>query len=943
MNFLLNNRTLVIINTIVLTVIVAFGMIGLEIDSSITSVLPEDNPDFLYNQKISEIFTSSEEIIISVITDPDLEKNSNKANSNVSLTNLDLSNENEFSVYSISNIEMINKFTKFVLSLEQVDKEGVNSIITIAKQFSIEGDTNEEKKLFFEGEITSKEVKWVKKMIEQNPMTRGRIINNQHTNTVITVPIPNDLSYEDTALNLFIDNLTVNLDEIVADYPNSRYELTGQPKVKADITKYIMQDVSVLLPIAILFVMIIIFLLTKSIRGTIIPLIVTILSVVWTFGFKGLLGMAGLSLGAITLTESVLPVVLISVACADGIHITNQSLYFIDRGVPGKAAVYDAMQLVRLPVILAAITTAVGFGSLIFSPGRSLKNMGIFLAFGVVMAMIFSLILIPVLISFFKTQRFSQRRSHRATTERFAFTKYMRPITSWLIKKRWFVLAATIVLIAVSIPATLNIKTDQDEVRFFVKNAPVRVATENIEKNLGGISTMYLVMESESDIPLLPRNLYKDSEKMFTREETTLFKESVTQIRAMELIQKRSELEPAVSYTTSYSSYLQLMNYYNHPKNLSIKNFRIPNNWIYFARRLIPNFEQQNMVGDAVTKKFITDNGDMINTHIRIKDSNTSSMKKVVDNMNIFLCKLYQIDEKKVPSILSLQAREKSVQLNNKNRLISLMKKDNNIAKIQKLRNGAKTLGYKNVENWYHSKNSVSDIYKLDDLSFKNWFRTINNLQEKKGLILDRDYRLIADQFKIRDLTILSSNPVKFRWAGDHIRIVNGSIIVQSQIISLSVATIIILILLSFIFKSPLTGLLLSTPVIIAIFLNFTIMWLFRISLNPATSIVASVGMGVGIDYAIHYYSRFRKLFQISGDYNKSLIDASVHSSSGIIMNAIAVGAGFLILWGSKYTIIKHMGMIVAFSMLTSGVGALTILPTLLYIFKPKVSTKSRF
>lgn len=913
MNFLLNNRSLVTLVTLLLTGLVAIGMIGMKIDSSITAVLPDNNPDFLYNQKISEIFTSSEEIIISILTSPDESGNE------------------DHSIYTVDHIEMVSRVTDRVLGMKNVETDGVNSIITIANQYNRDGQSGEPQ------EITESTVNWIRKSIETNPMARGRIINDEHTNTVITVPIPNELSYSDKELNAFLDSLEEGLDEIFADYPLARYELTGQPKVKADITKYIMSDISVLLPIAIIIVMIAIFFLTGSFRGTLIPLIVTILSVVWTFGLKGLIGLTGSAIGALTLTESVLPVVLISVACADGIHITNQSLYFIDRGVPGKAAVYDAMQLVRLPVILAAVTTAVGFGSLVFSPGRSLKNMGLFLAFGVIMAMVFSLILIPVLISYFKTQRYSQRRSTRNTGNRFAFTKAMRPLTEKILAIRWIILVLTVALIVISVPAALNIKTDQDEVRFFVPKAPVRVATENIEKNLGGISTMYMVMQGTGEEPLIPRETYQKDQKDWKMADIRKIGSSLDQLRAVELIQRRAEMEKAVSYTTSYASYLQLINYLFKGK-LNEENFVLPSNPIFFSKFTLTNFEQQQMVGESLTRKFITDTGDQLNTHIRIQDSNTSSMKQVVEEMNRFVARLYQLDPGALDSYFGLMPDEEFAPLTKS--LQTRLAGEEMIASVSLLKNEAKKLGFSSVEEWYqaHRQSSKLLLHALTSNKKGSWMAPMRQILPV--VAHDEELRMIADHFTVRSLKNLADNPVRFRWAGDYIRIVNGSIIVDSQIISLAVATVIILVLLTIIFRSPMTGILLSVPVIIAIFLNFTVMWALGISLNPATSIVASVGMGVGIDYAIHYYSRFRKLYQMSNDYRKALIEAAVQSSSGIILNALAVGVGFLVLYFSKYTIIKQMGLIVAFSMVTSGAGALTILPALLYIFKPKVSSR---
>jgi hypothetical protein len=178
---------------------------------------------------------------------------------------------------------------------------------------------------------------------------------------------------------------------------------------------------------------------------------------------------------------------------------------------------------------------------------------------------------------------------------------------------------------------------------------------------------------------------------------------------------------------------------------------------------------------------------------------------------------------------------------------------------------------------------------------------------------------------------------VTVRYANHYIRVVMMDLIIDSQIFSLVTVLIAITILMSIIFRSPVIGIFTSLPVFIAVMLNFTIMWAFNITLNIGTSIIASVGMGVGIDYAIHYFSRFKLLLKTSGDYDGSVVKAATQTSRAILFNATAVGIGFLVLLFSEYGVIANIGWITTVSMFTTAFGSLIILPALLSIFKPKI------
>jgi len=165
-------------------------------------------------------------------------------------------------------------------------------------------------------------------------------------------------------------------------------------------------------------------------------------------------------------------------------------------------------------------------------------------------------------------------------------------------------------------------------------------------------------------------------------------------------------------------------------------------------------------------------------------------------------------------------------------------------------------------------------------------------------------------------------------------------LIIDSQIYSLITVLITITVLMALIFRSLSVGKINALPVFIAVLFNFAIMWLFNVSLNIGTSIIASVGMGVGIDYSIHYFTRFRRILSSGEGYDKALIKAIAETSRAILSNATAVGIGFLVLLFSEYLVIASFGWIVAISMFTTALGSLLVLPALLSIFRPAIKLK---
>jgi len=132
--------------------------------------------------------------------------------------------------------------------------------------------------------------------------------------------------------------------------------------------------------------------------------------------------------------------------------------------------------------------------------------------------------------------------------------------------------------------------------------------------------------------------------------------------------------------------------------------------------------------------------------------------------------------------------------------------------------------------------------------------------------------------------------------------------------------------------RSLINGLYASIPIIAAIIILFGVMGLTGISLNIATVLVASVALGIGIDYSIHIISHFNDIYKKTGLLEKAINDTLMISGNAIIINVVSVSAGFLVLVFSEMVPLQYFGILIAISMVSSSLGAMTLLPAILII-----------
>ena len=271
MNFLMNNKKAVIAITVILSVLVGLGTTRLRMDPSISAVLPTGDADYLYNNQISEDFGNSQEIIIL------------------------LTSEN--SVYTEGNLNLIQEITLYLKSQKEIQSEGIASITAILQQYNPDSETLE---------INSGTIASIERRIDNNPLAVNQIVDPEKKITLIRAPLTVEAANNEQATAKFIAEMKSDIETMLEEARDSEneafrsdfiIEYTGTPVINTDITNYMVMDLIVLFPLAVLVVMGSILLMLKSVRGMIVPLIITLLSVLWTFGIKGLFGFP------LTLTE----------------------------------------------------------------------------------------------------------------------------------------------------------------------------------------------------------------------------------------------------------------------------------------------------------------------------------------------------------------------------------------------------------------------------------------------------------------------------------------------------------------------------------------------------------------------------------------------------------------------------------------------------------------
>lgn len=308
----------------------------------------------------------------------------------------------------------------------------------------------------------------------------GRLVarDGRVAGMAITFALPEN---PDAAVVEITDYLNELLDEARAINPDIAYYLTGDVVMNrafADTTK---DDMERLTPVVLLIILVATALLLRSVTGTLVTILVVMFTVNTAMGFAGWIGTV------FTPVNAGVPLIIMTIAVADSIHIVTAALAGVGRGLDKNEAIIDSLRLNAWPVFLTSVTTAGGFLTLNASDSPPFHVLGNLVAFGVLFAFIYSMTILPALLSILPL------RARRTSADRPGF---FDRLGAFVIARRTFLLCfsslVTVVLIA-GIPR--NELTD-NWTQYFDERYQFRRDTDFVIDNLTGMETLEYSLEA---------------------------------------------------------------------------------------------------------------------------------------------------------------------------------------------------------------------------------------------------------------------------------------------------------------------------------------------------------------------------------------------------------------------------------------------------------------
>ena len=453
----------IIATVIFITIVIGWKIFELEMDPAISSSLPREHKIVKSMEKVDSLFSGSDILIIAVESD--------SLFSEVTLKKLSIFQD------SLDSIGLISRVTSIF---------NQNYILPDNNGFEIEP-------LLIDIPSDSLAVQELKKRIKNSGML-GNLVSNDFKTLSFICQINSSFEYDEFQFRKDIFGLVNRF-----SYPENFF-VSSLPITRATVIEYMQRDMRVFTPVAIGLCIFLLMLSFRSWAGVFLPFFVVSFSIIWTFGIMGWFEMPLAFIGTL------IPVMLVAIANNYGIHIISHYFEYSrsDSQATKGQLLRKTIRKVGVPILLAGLTTMISFLCLLSHSLPRAREMGLLVSFGILIAFILSIVLIPSVLVLLPRPRHILNKEKKSTMDDFLIG-----MGKFFIKYKTVVLTS---LAIISIWLTLGIKdlkVDSNPDHYFPKSSTLRIANTKISDAFGGSTQMNILVEGDIFDPSILRNIEK--------------------------------------------------------------------------------------------------------------------------------------------------------------------------------------------------------------------------------------------------------------------------------------------------------------------------------------------------------------------------------------------------------------------------------------------------
>ena len=474
--FGLTRQLITVTALLLVTLFTLTGLPRLTIDTGLDSLIPANDPTRLIYERISNEFGTDNRTII-YVRDNDL--------------------------WTPEKLGALEKLHHSLTRLDYVSR--VDDLFTLHTIRGEEGKVDS-RPLLTEAPLDRETALRIRKDALDNPLIVDNFISSDATVTALIVSI-----HEKRNDNDFNARVNDDLNRLIGELKSVFEEIVqvGAPRINTELKTSLADDFKLLGPLSALVLVLSILFFLRSIVAATIPIITAALSIIWTFGMMGWLGIP------LNILSAMLPSLVIVIGSTEDTHLISSYFHSLATDkpedpdeTPRELATRLMLKRMGLPLVLTIATTLLGFASNIFSSIGLIQDFAIASTFAILANGIITLLLVPILLVRFgplHNKIFQPDNNSNgvasAVLNAFNFSHSHFPR---------IILVITAVLCIFFIYAASKLHVTNDPLSYFPEDRPLIQDAKRIHENLSGIKLFFITLETKQEKAFQhPKNIQK--------------------------------------------------------------------------------------------------------------------------------------------------------------------------------------------------------------------------------------------------------------------------------------------------------------------------------------------------------------------------------------------------------------------------------------------------
>ncbi len=456
-NLSINHPKLVIAATVLVTILFGLQMPKIIIDTDPENMLPEDEEVRIFHHEVKEVFGLHDMLVLGIVR--------------------------EDGAFNPETLGRVARITEQIRDIEGVIEYDIMAPTEVDDIYTTDEGVLRIETLMEEAPETQEEADRILVQIKKNPVLRGKLASDDGTTIAIFIP----LESKEVALGVAREIEGI----IEKETGNEEYHLAGIPIAEATFGDEMFRQMAVSAPMAFLLIFLLMLYFFRNAVIVIAPMIVALMSVVWTMGLLIGLGYT------VHIMSSMIPIFLIPIAVLNSIHILSEFHHRYRKTHDMSTTIRETMDELFVPMIFTSMTTVVGFTSLILTPIPPVQVFGAFVAFGVASAWLLSVLFNTAYAALLSKKQLESFGAHEESGS--TMHRAMTFIRDFSLRRNKLIVGVGAALLIVSVFGLFRIEANDNPVNWFKKAHPLRVADRVMNDHLAGTYIAYISIKAEEE------------------------------------------------------------------------------------------------------------------------------------------------------------------------------------------------------------------------------------------------------------------------------------------------------------------------------------------------------------------------------------------------------------------------------------------------------------